>query len=36
MSPDPDRLNAVGVLTRREIEARLLAPLITALGRTLR
>ena len=35
MSPDPaavDRLNAVGVLTRREIEARLLAPLIAALG----
>lgn len=28
----PDRLNEVGVLTRREIEARLLAPLIQALG----
>lgn len=27
------RLNAVGVLTRREIEARLLAPVIDALGR---
>lgn len=26
------RLNAIGVLTRREIEARLLAPLIEALG----
>jgi hypothetical protein len=29
--PDPD-LNAVGVLTRREIEARILAPVIDALG----
>ena len=28
----PDRLNAVGVLTRREIEARILAPLLEALG----
>jgi predicted ArsR family transcriptional regulator len=28
----PDRLNAIGVLTRREIEARLLAPLLEALG----
>jgi L-2-amino-thiazoline-4-carboxylic acid hydrolase len=28
----PDRLNEVGVLTRREIEARLLAPLTQALG----
>lgn len=28
----PDRLNAIGVLTRREVEARLLAPLIDALG----
>lgn len=28
----PDRLNAVGVLTRREIEARILAPLLDALG----
>ena len=27
-----DRLNAIGVLTRREIEARLLGPLIDALG----
>ena len=29
---DADRLNAVGVLTRREIEARILAPVIDALG----
>jgi predicted ArsR family transcriptional regulator len=29
---DVDRLNAVGVLTRREIEARVLAPVIDALG----
>lgn len=29
----PDRLNAIGVLTRREVEARLLAPLIDALGK---
>lgn len=28
----PDRLNAIGVLTRREVEARLLAPLLYALG----
>ena len=28
----PDTLNSVGVLTRREIEARLLAPLIAALS----
>ena len=27
-----DRLNAVGVLTRREIEARVLAPVVAALG----
>ena len=27
-----DRLNAVGVLTRREIEARVLAPVVEALG----
>ena len=35
MTDDPesvDRLNAVGVLTRREIEARILAPVIDALG----
>ncbi len=31
-SPPPDRLNAIGVLTRREIEARILPPLIEALG----
>ena len=32
--PDPsvDRLNAVSVLTRREIEARILAPVVAALG----
>lgn len=30
---DVDRLNAVGVLTRREIEARILAPVVDALGR---
>ena len=31
--PPPDQLNAkIGVLTRREVEARLLAPLIDALG----
>jgi hypothetical protein len=29
---DVDRLNAVGVLTRREIEARILAPIVDALG----
>lgn len=28
----PDRLNVVGVLTRREIEARIVAPLVAALG----
>jgi predicted ArsR family transcriptional regulator len=28
----PDRLNAIGVLKRREIEARLLIPLLDALG----
>ena len=28
----PDELNAIGVLTRREIEARLLIPLIEALS----
>lgn len=28
-----NRLNAVGVLTRREIEARILAPVVDALGR---
>ena len=35
MADDPasvERLNAIGVLVRREIEARLLAPLIDALG----
>jgi hypothetical protein len=33
--PSPDRLNAqVGVLTRREIEARILAPVIEALAAT--
>ena len=35
MSDDPggvQRLNAVGVLTRREMEARLLAPIVDALG----
>jgi hypothetical protein len=29
---DESRLNAIGVLTRREIEARILAPLLEALG----
>ncbi len=29
-SPPPDTLNVIGVLTRREIEARLLAPLLEA------
>lgn len=36
MVEDPEtvaRLNAVGILTRREIEARILAPVIDALGR---
>jgi hypothetical protein len=28
-----DRLNAIGVLTRREIEARIIAPLLDAFGR---
>ncbi len=32
-SASVDRLNAVGVLTRREIEARILAPVVEALGR---
>ncbi|MEZ5287312.1 MAG: L-2-amino-thiazoline-4-carboxylic acid hydrolase [Vicinamibacterales bacterium] len=32
MAQPPDRLNAVGVLTRREIEARILAPVVEALG----
>ena len=32
-TPDPpDRLNAIGVLTRREVEARILAPVLAALG----
>ncbi|GEM_PF-24876 len=30
--PPPDRLNDIGVLTRREIEARILAPLLAELG----
>lgn len=30
--PSADRLNEVGVLTRREIEARILAPVVDALG----
>jgi len=30
-SPPPDYMNAVGLLNRREIEARMLAPLINAL-----
>ncbi len=30
---DPNRLNAIGVLRRREIEARIVAPLLEALGR---
>lgn len=30
--PPSDRLNEVGVLTRREIEARIVAPLVDALG----
>ena len=33
MTP-PDTLNSIGVLTRREIEARLLAPLIDAFAQT--
>jgi predicted hydrocarbon binding protein len=32
MTHTPDRLNAMGVLTRREIEARIVAPLLEALG----
>jgi hypothetical protein len=32
MELPPDTLNSVGVLTRREIEARILAPMIDALG----
>ncbi len=32
LPPEPKRLNAMGVLTRREIEARLLAPLLKALA----
>ncbi len=31
-TPPPDYMNAVGLLNRREIEARLLAPLLEALG----
>jgi hypothetical protein len=31
-APRPDLLNAIGVLTRREIEARIIGPLIQALG----
>ncbi len=31
-SPPPDYMNAVGLLNRREIEARLLAPLLNALA----
>lgn len=32
LPPEPERLTAMGVLTRREIEARLLAPLLKALA----
>jgi hypothetical protein len=32
--PKPDTLNTIGVLTRREVEARLLGPLIDALAQT--
>jgi phosphohistidine phosphatase SixA len=32
LPPEPDHLHAMGVLTRREIEARLLAPLLAALS----
>jgi phosphohistidine phosphatase SixA len=32
LPPEPDHLNAMGVLTRREIEARLLAPLLAMLS----
>ncbi len=31
-SPPPDRLNEIGLLKRREIEARIIGPLIEALG----
>ncbi len=31
--PPPDRLNEIGVLKRREIEARIVGPLLEALGR---
>jgi hypothetical protein len=31
----PDRLNEIGVLTRREIEARILIPVLDALGEEL-
>ena len=31
--PKPDSLNEIGVLKRREIEARIVAPLVDALGR---
>lgn len=31
-APPPDRLNAIGVLPRREIEARIVGPLLEALG----
>ncbi len=30
--PPPDTLNTIGVLKRREIEARILAPIVSALG----
>jgi predicted ArsR family transcriptional regulator len=32
-TPPPDTLNSIGVLKRREIEARILAPLLEALGK---
>lgn len=32
-NPPPDRLNEIGVLKRREIEARIVGPLLEALGR---
>jgi predicted hydrocarbon binding protein len=32
-TPTPDPLNAIGVLKRREIEARIVAPLLEALGK---
>ncbi len=31
-TPSPDYMNAIGLLNRREIEARLIAPLLEALG----